>query len=799
MSLLLALLILARAPTPEPSGVTDDGVVDAESTIRGTVRVAGSLEPIPSASIELPELQRAVLADRKGYFVVTDVPPGRWTIEASAPGYAANTVTIESDGSGVVRLDFELEIQPIALETVEVETEPASAEAMTSAPGAAGPPAARLDGPTLKFVPGLVEADVLRSLQLLPAVAAISDYSSALYVRGGSADQNLIALDGVPLFNPYHVGGIFSAIGADAVSTVDLWAGAFPARTGDRVSSIVDIRTRDGGYDEVRTSGAMGLLSAHATVDGPLPGDNGVFLFTGRRTYLDLASRAADAVGIIPITIPYGFSDAYFKATRSVGALGSVTISAYIDGESFRPQGELRDDLDGEMDFGWGSRMLAASWRQPFAGNLLLEARAAYSGFRGDFHASEYRGEVTECNEIGCREIAPPTDTVPTVRARTRIHDLLAGVDLSWFHATHTLRAGAHFDAYRFDHSLDVIEEVDEDRIVPFSQTNRPRTLAAYVEDEWSPSASLRLRAGLRVLGAGAHGTAWMPRLGARWQATPSLTLSFGSGLYAQVMRTMRNDESAASSFIAYDLLTAQPPEVGLARAADIVIGAEWSRPSTRLRLEGYTRRFSNLIVPSEAADPIDAPVLITDEYAVAKGSTIGLELMASHQVGNATLGLSYALTFAERTTRDETFPPRFERRHLVDASGTLRLGRSGVLSTRLALGTGQPYTPIIGFTPGVRYDPVTDAWSRLRSTPIRGDHNRARLPGYLRLDIAARKSFDKRWFGQDGSLTPYIQILNVLNTRNALVADVGGGFPGELTYLPQLPFLPTFGVEWRF
>lgn len=792
MNLLLALLSLAAAPTP-------DSLLSPESTIRGTVRVAGSLEPIPSATVELPELRRAVLADRRGYFVVSGVPRGRWRIEASAPGYAANAVTVESTGSGVVRLDFELEVQPIALDPVEVDADAVSTEPTMSTPGVAGPPAARLDGPTLKLVPGLIEADVLRSLQLLPSVAAISDYSSALYVRGGSADQNLITLDGVPLFNPYHVGGIFSAIGADAVSTVDLWAGAFPARAGDRVSSIVDIRTRDGGHDEVRTSGTIGLLSAHATIDGPLPGDNGVFLLSGRQTYLDLMSRAADAIGIIPFSIPYGFSDAYLKATRSVGALGSLTISAYIDGESFRPQGELEEDLSGEMNFNWGSRMLAASWRQPVGGNLLVEARAAYSGFRGDFDASEYLGEVEiVCDTIGCHEISAPPDTVPNVDARTRIHDVLAAIDASWFHAEHTLRAGVQFDGYVFDHEIETFNEFDEDLITPFAETNRPWTLAAYIEDEWSPSTSLKLRGGLRLLEAGAYGRAWMPRLGVRWQATPSLALSLGAGTYAQVMRSMRNDESIASSFIAYDFLTAQPAEVGLARAADIVTGAEWSTASTRLRVDAYARRFSNLIVPSQKADPIDAPMLITDEYDVATGSTLGLEIMASRRVGSATLGVSYALTFAERSVREETFRPRFERRHLADASGTLPLGRSGVLSARLAFGTGQPYTPVLGVTPGVGFDPITGRWSPLRPTPVRGVHNGARLPGYFRLDVAARKSFDKHWFGQRGSLTPYIQILNVLNTRNALVAEVRG-YDGELGYLPQLPFLPTFGVEWRF
>ncbi|MGH7575882.1 MAG: TonB-dependent receptor [Longimicrobiales bacterium] len=780
MSLLFALI--AQLSTPQ-------------STIQGTVRAAGSLEPIPYATVSVPELPRTVRADQKGYFVVPSVPRGQWRIEASAPGYASHAVTIESGGDRVIQLDIELDVRPIELDPVEVEAQPEATSRAPSMPDVAGPPSVRLDGPTLKLVPGLVEADVLRSLQMLPAVAAMSDFSTGLYVRGGSAEQNLITLDGVPLFNPYHVGGIFSAIGADAVSSVDLWAGAFPARGGDRLSSLVQIQTRDGGRDEIRTSGSVGLLSAHTTIDGPLPGGRGGFLFSGRHTYLDVMSIPAHAVGLIPFTIPYGFSDAYLKLTHSTGKLGSLTISGYLDGESLRPKGQLREDF-AEFDMAWGSRMLSAAWRQPIAGNLLLEARVGYSGFYGDFDLTELRDGASVCDPDGCRPIMP-TDTTPLLEGRTRMHDLLAAVDMSWFRRAHVIRAGVQLDGYLFDHVLEVVDE-DNDLIEPFESVDRPRTLAAYVEDEWSPSERLTLRAGLRMLEAGGLGRAWLPRLGARWQVGTSLALSAGAGRYAQAMRTLRNDESLASSFIAYDLLAAQPAEVGLAESEDIVLGVEWRTPSTRIRADMYARRMTNLIVPHESEDPLDAPLVITDRYSVASGSTRGVEIMASRQFGAAELGLSYALTSAERRAGDDVFAPRFERRHMMDANATIPLGRSGMLSTRLSLGTGQPYTPVIGVTPVLTYDPVTRRWTSGSPVAIRGEHNAARLPGYLRLDVAARKSYDKRWFGQPGTLTPYIQVLNVLNTRNVLIADPSAP-EGELEYLPQLPFLPTFGVEWRF
>jgi len=805
MQLLFALLVASTGPSPAQAPAvhatglptTSADLVADQSTIQGTVRAAGTLEPVASATVTLAALRRTVLADHKGYFVLADVAPGRWRIEAAAPGYAMHGITIESTGSGVIRLDFELDVRPIVLAPVEVDTEAATAGAMTSAPVSAGPPAARLEGAALRVVPGLIEADVLRALQVLPSVAAMSDYSSALYVRGGSADQNLITLDGIPLFNPYHVGGVFSAIGADAVSAVDIAAGAFPARDGDRLSSLIQIHTREGGRDELRTSGALGLLSAHVTLDGPLPGGHGAFLLTGRKTWLDVTSRAAERVGLLPFSVPYGFADVYAKATRSVGSLGSLTLSGYLDSEGFQPRGRLAEDMDGEMNLDWGSRMVALSWRQPIAGEFLLEARAGYSGFHGNFRVATYEGDIRQCDDTGCLIVRPVTDTVIQLSARSRIRDLLARADVTWFRAAHTLRAGVQLDAFVFDHALDELD-ADPDIFPLFDRSDRPRTLAAYIEDEWSVTRVLTVRGGLRVLAAGSLGTAWMPRAGLRWQATPSVSLAAGAGTYAQTMHSLRNDESIASSFFAYDLIAAQPRAVGLARGEDLVLSAEWRNATTLLRLDAFGRRLRGLVHSAEFLDPLDAPVFIHEPYRVATGRTRGLELMASHRRGRAGFGLAYALNTAERTVDNLTFAPRFDRAHRIDASASFAFA-SGLLSARLAIGTGQPYTPILGATPALLFDPASEHWSRAGSVFLSGDHNSARLPGYLRLDLAARKSFDKKWFGQDGTLTPYFQILNLLNTRNALIAEPVTGPRLQLNYWPQLPILPTLGVEWRF
>lgn len=759
------------------------------ATLYGTVRAEGSREPIGFATIEIVDLRRAALADRAGYFVLPGLPTGRWTVRASAPGYAPVERTVEALTDGSVSLDFALAARPLALEGVEVRGTRAG-----NVSAAAGPGATRVDATVVQAVPGLAEADVLRTIQVLPSVQAASDFSSAPYVRGGFPDQNLVLLDGVPLFNPYHLGGVFGAINPDAVTSVDVLPGAFPARVGDRLSSAVEIRTRDGGRDRIRSQGAVGLISSRAGMDGPLPGGQGSYLVSARRTYVDLFTDAAQALNLISGTFPYAFTDAHLKLTHDVGKLGRLSGSLYLDEEAFRVPSEW--DYSGNADFAWGSRAASVHYRQPFGPALVGEFRLAASGFAGRFDAQE---------RVYASNAARADSFRTTVRARTAMHDLLAGADFTRYGARHELRGGVQVDAYVLDHDVVVGHPADFGGYVPnLRRRDEPRTLAAYLEDEWTATTRLRLRGGMRVLHAGGRGTAWLPRFGAHYKVTPALTLSLGGGRYAQVLHTLRDEESIGSSLVAYDLLGGITTAQGLSLARDLVLGGMWQNSSTRIRMDVYAKRFDRLPLPPVPDNALEAPVLAADSFRAGEGTAHGLELLAHHSRGRAEFTLSYALSSAALSVGGERYPPRFERRHTADALAALPLGEEGQFSMRLAAATGQPYTPVVGLLRGYRHDPAQDAWvpwGFRDETLVLGEHNSARLPAYLRLDVGARKRYRKRWFGQPVTVTPYFQVLNILNNPNVLAAlpQASGFGEPQLEFAPQLPVFPTFGVEWTF
>ncbi len=750
------------------------------STINGTVRVEGSREPVPYAVVQIPELRRSTVADERGYFALPSIPAGSYTVRATAPGFLPRERRVQVSSEGTTAVEFTLPQRAVALDPIEVRgraSEPAAA---------VGPGPARLDASVVELVPALAEADVLRTLQTLPSVQASSDFSSALYVRGGSPDQNLILLDGAPLFNPFHLGGVFAAVDPDAIATMDVYAGAFPARLGGRLSSIVELWTRDGGRDRIRSQGSVGLISARASVDGPLPGGDGSFLLSARRTYLDLFTDAAAAVGLIEKPLPYGFTDAHLKLTHDVGKLGRVSASFYTDDEELLDYAERPGERDDR--FAWGSRAASLHYRQPIGGSLLATFRAAYSSF----------GSTVDFFEgAGAAEFR-------TIDSDAKLRDVLAAAELTWYRRTHEVRAGIQADWYRFDY--DVRREpvgFFAELFPEFRRTDRLQTTEAFLEDEWRPTDALGLRVGVRVLHAGEVGTEVLPRIGARYALTPQLALTVGAGRYAQALHSLRDEESLAASYLAYDLLVAANRELGLATGEDLVLGAEWANAGTSVRVDGYAKRLHNLALPPLPSEPFEAPVLVADGFRAGEGSAQGLELLARHETGWGGIQASYALSSADREVAGERFTPRFHRRHVLDALAFRTLGERGRLTARLVLGSGQPYTPVVGAFQPLEYDPAQGAFTRdFRGSFLLGEPNSERLPGYWRLDVGARRSYTRRWFGRPTTITPFAQIVNVLNTRNVLIAEptfFGETGGNELEFQPQLPFLPTFGVEWKF
>ena len=763
---------------------------DRAGAIQGTVREEGTGAPIASATVSLPQLRRSVRTGEDGGYVVRGVPAGAWTVRANALGrHPAEAVALVPVG-GTLRLDLNLTPRPVPLERVDVQ-----GQAQGTAPLAdpAGPGAVRLNAEALRVTPALAERDVLRAVHTLPSVAAASDFSTAPYIRGGSPDQTLVTLDGITLYNPYHLGGMFSAVDPDAVESVDVLAGAFPASMGDRASGAMDIRTRDGGMDRVSATGALGLVSARLGLDGPLPGRGGSWLFSTRRTYVDVVSRAAYEADAIKGHLPYAFRDSHLKLTWPAVAHGRLTVTAYVNRERIRYTPRDTAWQESRMDLGWGSRAAGVQWSRPLPGGGRVEARAAWSGFGGRFR-------LVERPQADFGGYLPGLDTL--LMADTRLHDAHVAASATWPRGAHQLGGGVEAHQYRFYQDVIPLDDELKNHLAGMEFEQNPATLSLWVEDVWQARPALRLRGGVRVLVAGSRGTAVMPRLGASWTATPRLTLSAAAGRSAQVMHSLLDPERVMASVMAYDILAAAPR---LTVADDLVLGAAWASGGTELRVDGYLRRVPRLPIAPYHEDLFRNSLVHPDSFVSGSARARGLELLASHRRGSAGVQLAYTLASARRQLDSLRWTPRFERRHSLDFSAWTGWGRRGQISLRFVAATGQPYTPVVGTTRRWHYDPAAGALTGTGQVePVMGAYNSGRLPEYLRLDLGARREFRRRMRGREVSLVPYIQVVNLLNRPNVLYAvpkhELNMNRVGtHISYAPQFPVLPTLGIEWRF
>ena len=250
------------------------------AALNGFVRDAQSGETLLQATVRVEGTARGAATNVSGFYTLGDLPPGEATITASYLGYQPVRRTVTLTAGETTRLDIELAPEGVTTDEVVVEAEEPIEE--ERAPGTT---TVSID--LVEALPTVFEADLFRSIQLLPGVKASSDFSSALYIRGGSPDQTLILLDGTTVYNPTHFFGFFSTFNTEAIKDVRLYKGAYPSTYGGRLGSVVDVYTRDGNRNETHGSLSLGLLASRVGVEGPIPGVPGSYSFNARRSTLE--------------------------------------------------------------------------------------------------------------------------------------------------------------------------------------------------------------------------------------------------------------------------------------------------------------------------------------------------------------------------------------------------------------------------------------------------------------------------------------------------------------------------------
>ena len=748
--------------------------------VRGVVRDSADA-PVAYAVVEIEGSGRRFSADADGRYYVERLAAGTWTLRASAFGYAeAERVVVVADTARATRfVDFTLSARPLDLEELSVSgrrARPVEEEPV-------GAPPARLDRARILATPTAFETDVLQAVQTLPAVANASDFSSALYVRGGTPDQTIVLLDGTPLFNPYHLGGLFSAIDAGLVEDVVAHVGPTSAALGDRLGGVVEINSRAPPSARPRAWGNVSLVSTSAGVSAPL-GDGG-YTVAARHTYVDVATSLAARAGLMRRAFPYGFSDAYLHGRQRIAG-GELRASGYLDFEHVSTPG--RELLNSDLEFDWGTGAASFMWEGSLGPHTALRGGLGYSRFVGDFVGFEM------------------DSVVPALEARLVNELLRPSVDLLWLTGRLELRAGTAVERWGFRHRSRTTDGFFERHFPPADARSTMTTLAGHAEASWrSVSGAFGWRAGLRALAVEGESATLMPRVGVDRRLGGGVTLFASAGRKAQAVRSLRSEEAVYSSIFAYDVLT--PVRGAPAIADEIAGGIDWQpRPSASLRVEAYARAGRDVAISPVPGNIYFSP-LLQPEQTRAEDDAAGLEVSGSWRRGGTEAWLAYSGSWLRRAVDGESFVPRYHRTHHLQLLGAQSISGRTLLSASLQLGSGQRYSRLLAPHRPLRFDPVTGEWGPGLPQIILEERNASRLPFYVRFDVGLRSSFTPRMFGRDVTLAPYISVLNAFAYRNSLYTYYDVSPPDFInpttevleTHAPQMPLLPTFGMEWRF
>ncbi|MGB9741940.1 MAG: TonB-dependent receptor [candidate division WOR-3 bacterium] len=730
------------------------GSVSARTgAVNGFVRDKSSGEALAYANVELKGTGLGTGTNSQGYFYIGGVPAGEYQLVVSYIGFGSFRRQIRVREDSLITVNVELSPEPVAVGEVQVTAERARFERDVQVS------VQRLETRQLVQVPKLGgEADIIRVVQLLPGVITVSDFSNKLYIRGGSPDQNLILLDGIKVYNPSHLFGIFSPFISEAVSDVTLFAGGFPAQFGSRLSSVLAVNTREGNSRRYAGEGSVSMIAAKALAEGPVP--SGSFLVAGRRTYLpDVLLRLFGVPGLnyyfydLMGKVNYHFNESH---RLSLSGLGAEDVLSFWDPGN---PGAFRTRLS------WGNRGAAVRLNSIYHPVFYGDVLAVWSNFFSDFVVK--------------------LEGSDDIKMSTGLTALNLKGDFTWYpHDRHTVGFG--LDLEKDEMGLKV--EFDRPQ---FERGETLFPLAVYFDDKWEViGRRLFLRPGLRL--------AWYssgnrlepePRLGVKWLMTQNTGFNLAVGRFTQPLVTLNSTEAIFSIYDVWVPVSAVQPIPG---SWHYITGVEhWFNDNLTVQVDGYYKDYQHLL-ETRYGELFTPP----DSLLAASGFSCGLELLVRKSSGRLNGWLAYSYMWTERSAGGERYHPHYDRRHninLVVNLPQLLLGFD--LNARFTLGTGLPYTGIAGYYHRIVEGPGGKSQEGVEF--VYGDRDAFRYPVYHRLDMGLSRSGSVGRF----EVGVFLDVINVDNARNVLLYywDVESDGRVKRHQVNMLPILPTLGIRVRF
>ncbi len=753
-------------------------------TVKGFVYIEKTGEPAIFVNVYLVGTTFGTSTDDNGYFNLTNIPLGKYTLLSTSMGFDSAKIEIEFKKANQM-LSYKLFINESSYDLGEVTINASKIESQTTVKMSV----TKLTPKDIRKMPAIGgDPDLAQYLQVLPGVIFTGDQGGQLYIRGGSPIQNKVMLDGMVIYNPFHSIGLFSVFDTDILKTADVYTGGFSAEYGGRISSIMDLKTKDGNKNRIAGKFSASTFGAKALLEGPLSkpktqgGGSSSFILSYKNSYLDKTAPViydyADSAGL-----PYSFSDFYGKISLngSNGSKVSFFGFNYNDAVNYPNVAGLNWN-----QYGGGANFVLI----PARSTTLIDGTIAYSSYQISAEESDISADVTDRSSL--------------------INGFNAGMNFTNFRGDNESKFG--FEILGFTTDFGFTNSVNQ-RI---EQKQNTTEIATYLQYRFAfgnfivePSMRLHYYASLTTLSP-------EPRIGFKYNVTNNFRLKGAGGLYSQNLLSASSDRDVVNLFYGFlsgpdNLQDEFTEEDGstlkidnpLQRATHAIFGFELDITNNlSLNVEGYYKWFNQLTninrnkLYEDNAENESIPDSQKKDYVIETGDAYGVDFLVKYDRKQLSIWAVYSWGYVDRWDGVQNYNPIWDRRHNVNLVGSYGFGKDLVwtFDARWNLGSGFPVTQTTGFHENLTFQGSIneDYTAENGDLGIRyGELGGGRLPWYHRFDVSLKRRFV---LTQHSILEATFSVTNVYDRENIFYVN-------RVTNqrVNQLPILPSLGVSLTF
>ncbi|PID63136.1 MAG: hypothetical protein CR986_00255 [Ignavibacteriae bacterium] len=681
-------------------------------------------------------------------------------------------ILIEKDEKEI-ELFFRLKEEPITIQSVTVYGEKFEKEKQYKT--------YELQSGDLRRIPQVGEPDVLRAVHALPGVSAMSDFSTQIFLRGGNFDETLISLDGVPLYNPYHLGSFFSFLNPDIVDKLTLYPSNYPKKYGGYTSGALEINTKQGNFSKTTGSMSLGLMSSKLYLETPI-NNNMSFIFSARRTYFDLIASIVDKLTTAKNEFPYQFYDIYSKINYlidknnllAVGFIHTKDIFNMYD-ENFYKHMKVKENPK------WGNTSLNLKYLHIFNDNFKIDAQIYFSNCSFLAEGSAVSEKIPSKTLIE-NKISDYTGTL-NINYSFLGNQLEFGLQKKHIDLNYKWNIGkSELSSFGFD-----IEDTFFDYAPQIFYYNREENLINfYLSDKITLSKKLNFSLGLRnSYFLKLNENFFTPTFNINYDISKDISLQLNYGKYFQNLH-VKKDKNALF-FDPFSVYFLTESKKNTPNSTNINFNFTYNNFlfGSVFELTGYYHWRNNLISTYPT---------FRNQYRFENGRSFGLEFLIKKEFKDFSGWINYTISRTEKENSDFAYYSRIDRTHVLKMILNYKLSEHWFFTAFGIYATGLPYTPILGQYIGggsLEYDEGNGDYFHLY--PINGPKNSRRTGDYHRIDIGFNGSF----IWGDFYVKPYLQILNLYNSPNEIAYRK---YTTDLSDLERgSVILPTFGITMEF